>query len=567
MAERPRTVAGPGAPVPAVGLARPADAAHLHPRATPRRSADGTTDPSRRRRQVIQTEARRLERLVGDLLDLARLEANQFSLRPAAAGGRRGGDRHRGGLPTTRPSRSAWPRTSTTTRPTAGLGSTRTGWPRSSPTWSRTRLKFAATAVWVRTGRTDGGVAVAVVDDGPGIDACRPAPRVRTALRRSPPSPADRVGLRPRPGHRARAGRGDGRHGQRRVTRPARRPGTRLVVTLPLAESAPAVGGPEPGGRAIRRRRSPQPAAAGTKFGARRATVAERTAGGRADRVPPMVASAGTSTLRWTSQADRCPVSVERVAGHDPDLLAVHDDGSPAAVRRVGEPAQAPRDVAAAAVDAGHELLAGVAALGEAHRRLDDPLTQGGRDRVVVDLATPCRDAGADAHRLQPGTVHLLRVVERPPPADRRPSLAGRSPPTPSTPATGRRPPVRPRAPRRPGTRLLQRDRRPSFAAGSAAAGRPRRRRRRDRRRARTPRRRRGAHGPSRRPCPAATARTSTPSRRSRGRDVLADLPLQVVGGLAPGDGHHVALDRTHVHGHGHSLPPTTATPLLRRRR
>ena len=45
------------------------------------------------------------------------------------------------------------------------------------------------------------------------------------------------------------------------------------------------------------------------------------------------------------------------------------------------------------------------------------------------------------------------------------------------------------------------------------------------------------------------------------GMHVLADLALEVVGGLAPGDGHHVALDRTHVHGHGHSLPPTPPLP------
>ena len=50
--------------------------------------ADGTVDRHRRTasapRTVIETEARRLERLVADLLDLARLDAHQFSLDAAA---------------------------------------------------------------------------------------------------------------------------------------------------------------------------------------------------------------------------------------------------------------------------------------------------------------------------------------------------------------------------------------------------------------------------------------------------------------------------------------------------
>ena len=48
--------------------------------------ADGTIDRNRRHRcaprSVIEAEARRLERLVADLLDLARLDAHQFSLTP-----------------------------------------------------------------------------------------------------------------------------------------------------------------------------------------------------------------------------------------------------------------------------------------------------------------------------------------------------------------------------------------------------------------------------------------------------------------------------------------------------
>ncbi len=44
---------------------------------------DGTADDVRAAAGIVSTEARRLERLVGDLLELARLDAKQFSLHPA----------------------------------------------------------------------------------------------------------------------------------------------------------------------------------------------------------------------------------------------------------------------------------------------------------------------------------------------------------------------------------------------------------------------------------------------------------------------------------------------------
>ena len=46
--------------------------------------ADGTAPEPDRAAGVIQSEARRLERLVADLLDLAKLDARQFSFRPEA---------------------------------------------------------------------------------------------------------------------------------------------------------------------------------------------------------------------------------------------------------------------------------------------------------------------------------------------------------------------------------------------------------------------------------------------------------------------------------------------------
>ena len=68
--------------------------------------ADGTVEGSTARiraAEVISSESRRLERLVADLLDLARLDTQQFSLQPAPgrrARGRRGGGR---GVPARRP--------------------------------------------------------------------------------------------------------------------------------------------------------------------------------------------------------------------------------------------------------------------------------------------------------------------------------------------------------------------------------------------------------------------------------------------------------------------------------
>src|SRR5688500_11955989 len=53
--------------------------------------ADGTIterEDSVRAARVIETESERLERLVADLLDLARLDAHQFSLTPRPTDGR-----------------------------------------------------------------------------------------------------------------------------------------------------------------------------------------------------------------------------------------------------------------------------------------------------------------------------------------------------------------------------------------------------------------------------------------------------------------------------------------------
>ena len=176
---------------------------------------------------------------VGDLLDLARLEANQFSLHLA------------------------------TLAVDEVVTDTAEGWrPRAEslalalhvdddPTHTRARidpdrlaqvvanlvenaLKFAATAVWVRTDRTDDGVAVSVVDDGPGIDpADLPHVFERLYVARHRPRPTE-------------SGSGLGLAIVRELvsamggTVSADSPvlpgdvGTRLVVLLPLADPAAA---------------------------------------------------------------------------------------------------------------------------------------------------------------------------------------------------------------------------------------------------------------------------------------------------------------------------------------
>ena len=83
---RARARPGPRARVPPERLARPAHAAHVDPRlrrGDRRRHRRRHATPRIRAADVIASEARRLERLVADLLDLARLDAHQFSLHPA----------------------------------------------------------------------------------------------------------------------------------------------------------------------------------------------------------------------------------------------------------------------------------------------------------------------------------------------------------------------------------------------------------------------------------------------------------------------------------------------------
>jgi signal transduction histidine kinase len=69
----------PGASSPLVRLARSADAADVDP-GFAEAITDGAVEDTAQAAGVIIAESRRLERLVGDLLDLTKLEANQMSI-------------------------------------------------------------------------------------------------------------------------------------------------------------------------------------------------------------------------------------------------------------------------------------------------------------------------------------------------------------------------------------------------------------------------------------------------------------------------------------------------------
>jgi two-component system, OmpR family, sensor kinase len=158
--------------------------------------AEGAADDEESRRRaalIIEAEARRLERLVADLLELARLDAREFSLHlgpvdvgevaqhaalalePAAreAGVRLVVGREPGAVATADPERLA--------QVVANL--------------VENALKYAATTVEVATQAGSGGAAIeiSVADDGPGIDA-EDLPRVFERLYTSRRQPGRKVG-------------------------------------------------------------------------------------------------------------------------------------------------------------------------------------------------------------------------------------------------------------------------------------------------------------------------------------------------------------------------------------
>jgi two-component system sensor histidine kinase BaeS len=129
---------------------------------------DGAIDDPRDAAAVILRESRRLERLVADLLDLARLESRQFSLRPESADlaslVRASAD---GFVPEAAAAGIALE--------VRGVGSPIAvtvdvdRFAQVLANLIENALKFAATRVVVEVGTGEGGATVAVVDDGPGI--------------------------------------------------------------------------------------------------------------------------------------------------------------------------------------------------------------------------------------------------------------------------------------------------------------------------------------------------------------------------------------------------------------
>jgi signal transduction histidine kinase len=162
--------------------------------------ADGTADsPEQRVRaaSVIAAESRRLERLVADLLDLARLDAHQFSLRPVELDARAVVD---GAVEGFAPAAAEWGvqlRVREGQPMTAKVDPERLG--QIVANLVENALKYAASVVVVELVRTDGDGSVGptielrVDDDGPGIAAEERA-RVFERLYTSRDAPGRKVG-------------------------------------------------------------------------------------------------------------------------------------------------------------------------------------------------------------------------------------------------------------------------------------------------------------------------------------------------------------------------------------
>ncbi len=159
--------------------------------------ADGTldaTDEDARRRaaEVISTEARRLERLVRDLLDLSRLDAHEFSLRP------RPGDAVElvrstvaGFAPQAQTLGITLLDTTGDDTAMADLDLERFG--QIIANLVENALKYARTTVEVAFHATTAAIEVTVADDGPGIPSADQA-RVFDRLYTARPAPGRAVG-------------------------------------------------------------------------------------------------------------------------------------------------------------------------------------------------------------------------------------------------------------------------------------------------------------------------------------------------------------------------------------
>src|SRR5262249_10956155 len=132
--------------------------------------ADGTVEGQEARiraARVIESESRRLERLVADLLDLARLDTHEFSLTPRPIDAHPVGDTTVAAfLPTARDCGVTLD-VAPGDPVTADADPERLG--QIVANLVENALRYAAGAVHVDVGRVDGDVEVRVDDDGPGI--------------------------------------------------------------------------------------------------------------------------------------------------------------------------------------------------------------------------------------------------------------------------------------------------------------------------------------------------------------------------------------------------------------
>ena len=201
-------------------------------------------------------------------------------------------------------------------------------------------------------------------------------------------------------------------------------------------------------------------------------------------------------------ERDRCRESRRPGSAREPADLSIAGEEHPFAQRLVRcrgaehDAAKSPGDVAAPGVEPRDELLAGVTALGEAHRVLDE-VARLLRDRLFRELATHRRQTGFDARRLEglrvtgghvqrgqsgrlgPDRAGRSRRNRARRPGRRRPSVA-RAPPRPRWRASSpTRTPARARPADEPGPRTMTHPRAPS---SSSAFTRRRKRRSRSKR-------------------------------------------------------------------------------------
>ena len=131
--------------------------------------ADGVTPDSRQAAEVIGAEARRLERLVGDLLELANLEAQRFSLALSRVDAGEVVAHTAEGF---RPAAAAAGVTLTVDVPEGEALHARADPERLAQVVANlveNALKFAHSRIDVAVGADDDGVVISVIDDGTGI--------------------------------------------------------------------------------------------------------------------------------------------------------------------------------------------------------------------------------------------------------------------------------------------------------------------------------------------------------------------------------------------------------------